>query len=303
MRVHKGTSLLFMLVAALLLMSACGTGSSATAGSVLQNSLNAMKQLKTVHVNMTMSDSIQMSGLPTPTASTSGQSLSNLTVSIKGGGDEVFPDQSSLQLTLNLGGLGSNLKLSEVTKAKKLYVQNTKGQWYVMDQDSLKGSTSSSLFSSVNTAQYNQLLSLAQKAKFTDHGDETLNGQSLRHITVTFGKDVLKDLLNAIGQSTATGVSSQELDNVLKGIAIHQATLDLWVDEGTSVVHRLDFKLAMTINPGSLITPTTASTKSGSITTTIDTAIDYSKFNDSSIKVNAPANAIPTTDPLAAFGM
>src|SRR5713226_7545113 len=100
MKKHLG---LIVLVATLLLMSACGfpgIGSSLTAAQVLQNSTNAMKHLKSAHLDMKITGNIQTGLAATPTAGnpTPGQTAFTLTVS----GDEMLqgqqPDRKSTRL-------------------------------------------------------------------------------------------------------------------------------------------------------------------------------------------------------------
>src|SRR5437588_1347638 len=173
------------MVAILLFMSACGSNSSSSlsAGQVISNTSSAMKQLKTVHVNMTVAVTAGVSGLPTTT--TTGSSTPNsYTININGSGDEVLPDQASLKVSL--GGFGSNYSFAEITKGQQVYIQNKQGQWYVIDKSKLSSNSSTSVLSSVSVPDFNKLLDLAQKnAKLTDHGDETLNAARLRHIRVT----------------------------------------------------------------------------------------------------------------------
>ena len=54
---------LLIMVAVLLLVSACG-GSSVTAGQLLTNSANAMKQIKSLHLDMTTTVNVTVSGAP-----------------------------------------------------------------------------------------------------------------------------------------------------------------------------------------------------------------------------------------------
>ena len=68
-----------------------------------------------------------------------------------------------------------------IMTGQQLYSQNSQGKWYQLNNSVRKGS-SSNPFAGSNVMNYNQLLPLAQKAKFTDRGTETLNGTSLRHI-------------------------------------------------------------------------------------------------------------------------
>lgn len=277
-------------IAFALLLSACGaTGSSQTAGQVLQDSLNAMKQLKAVHVDMKFSGGFSYGSTST--------TAHPITVNVIANGDEVRPDRDIIHVDA-----GQGYNLSEITVGNKVYIQNTKGQWYVLDASAYKGSTSNP-FASLNASNYDKLLAIAQKATITDHGDQMLNGVSLRHITVTFGKDALQALLNATGETSKLSATQQQnLNKLLNNIKLVNPTLDLWIDESTHYVHQMELKFSMTVNTSSLVTPTTSTSSiPASISTTVDTVINYSKFNES-ITINAPANAIPTSNPGTIFG-
>ncbi len=301
---HKKHYILFFAMAMILLLGACSTpGSSQSTGQLLQNSLNAMKQLKAVHVDMKLATTL-MGTSNTPSATSTAPR--GITVNISASGDEVMPDKTSIHLSLGQG-IGNGYSLSEITLGKQIYIQNSKGQWYALNESSLKG-ISGNPFTQINTANYNNLLAIAQKATYSDHGVQTLNGQSLRHITVTFDKNALKDLLNASGQvDKLTTLQKQKLDAVLNNIKLINPTLDLWIDEATSYVHRMELKFGLNINLSSLlssVTPTNNSKSSStpsSITTNFDAVIDYSKFNES-ITISAPSNTIPTDNPISIFG-
>ena len=293
MRKHIFATVAIALIAFALLFSACGAnGSSQSAGQVLQDSLNAMKQLKAVHVDMKFSGGFSYGATST--------TAHPITVNVIANGDEVRPDKDSIHVDA-----GQGYNLSEITVGHKVYIQNTKGQWYVLDASAYKGSTSNP-FASLNASSYDNLLAIAQKATITDHGDQMLNGVSLRHITVTFGKDALNALLDATGATGATSkltsTQQQNLDKLLNNIKLVNPTLDLWIDDATHYVHQMEVKFSMTVNTSSLMMPTTpTSSIPASISTTVDTVINYSKFNES-ITISAPTNAIPTSNPGTIFG-
>lgn len=308
MTMHKWRYMLGLLatVAILLIMSACGLGSSGsgsqsgkTGVQVLQNTANTMKQLKTVHVDMKANANIGAVGL-TPTAGST--TPSNFNININANGDEVLPDQASLKLTMS-GFLGLNLNLAEVSKGDKIYFQNSKGQWYVIEKSQLLGSNgASNPLSSASVPDFNQLLKLGEHAQVTDHGDQSLNGENLRHITVTLDKNGLKGLLNSTGQlGSLTGSSRQTVEQFMNGLKNFQASLDFWIDESTSYVHHIEMKFSMNINASSFATPGTSGNVPSAITIAFDMTIDLSRFNDSSITVTAPANAIPTNNPSTIF--
>lgn len=288
---------LLIMVAVLLLLSACG-GSSVTAGQLLTNSANAMKQIKSLHLDMAANESFSISGLPSSTSSVP----ANTSITVKASGDEIVPDQNSLKLTTS--GFG-NFTFAEITKGNQLYLQNAQGQWYVMDKSALKDSTNSlsSLLSNASVPDFNKLLNLVQKdATVADHGDETLNGTSLRHITVTLDKNGLAKLIASTNQ--LQGVAGQDINNLLNSVSNFGASLDFWFDESTSYIHRLEVKLNMALDPSKFSSPTPASTTSrpSGVSIKADIVVDLSRFNDSSIKITAPANAIQTNNPGIIFG-
>jgi hypothetical protein len=220
--------------------------------------------------------------LPTPIPTSVGQYSVNLT----GNGDEVLPDKFALHFTFGMNNNAAlSMNISEIILGRQLFMQITKGQWYVLSSN-LQGASGNPFIGS-DISNYNSLLGLAQKAQITDHGDQTLNGQNLRHISVTFGQDALKELLNATGQSSS---------RLLNQITLKQSTLDAWIDEATSYVHRLELKLNLAVKGGPAgVSGTPAiSPIPPSMTTGLDAIIDYSKFNES-ITITAPAHAIPTS--------
>jgi hypothetical protein len=291
-------------MALLLVVSACAQpgssgSSSLTALQVLEKAQTSMQQLKAVHLDMNLNESVQTAAQATPTAS-NGSAPQNISISLQGSGDEVMPDQSAMQIKLNMGGLGSNLQVNEVFTGNKLYLQKDQGQWYVIDQSALGTSGASSFFSATNVSAYNRLLALAQKAQISDHGDETLNGQSLRHISVTFNKTQLSDLISSTGQ-LPTGLSQDQLN----AIQLQQATVDLWIDEQHFYLHRLTLNLKINVDLNGLlqVTPTPTSgggTEASTLSGNTSVTLDFSKFNES-ITIQAPASATPTDNPLTIF--
>lgn len=292
---------LLALLALILVLSACGsTASSQTAGQVILNSATAMKQLKTVHLDMSMKENVALTGQSTSNSSSGFPSSVALTAT--GHGDEVLPDQSSFNLTL--GGIG-NYTFAEVTQGQTIYIQNQHGQWYKIDKSKLTGTSTGNILSNVSIPDFNKLLQLAQKdAKVTDHGDQTLNGASLRHITVTLDKNGFEQLLQNSGLLNGLSGSNQQTINSLfsSGMTLN-ATLDFWIDETTSYLHRftLNFNLALDLSKFITPTPGTTSTTPTGASVQLNMTVDLSKFNDPSIKITAPSGAIPTDDPAVIF--
>jgi hypothetical protein len=301
MRTKQLFPALLALLALILVLSACGsTASSQTAGQTILNSATAMKKLKTVHLDMSMNESVSLTGQSSSSSSSS--TPSSIAITANGHGDEVLPDQSAFNLTV--GGIG-NYTFAEITQGQTLYIQNQHGQWYKIDKSKFVNSSSGSTLSGLNVPDFNQLLQLAQKdAKVTDHGDQTLNGVSLRHITVTLDKNGFAQLLQNSGLLNGlSGANQQKIDSFLNSGMTLNATLDFWIDEATSYLHRFTMQFTLALDLGKFLTPTpgtTGTTPTGA-SVQLNMTVDLSKFNDTSIKIIAPSGAIPTDDPTVIF--
>src|SRR5947209_5878949 len=141
--IHKRPTILFIAMSAILLIiSACspsigGTGgSSLTVLQLLQNSSTAMSKLKSAHVDLKANGSGQAvtSGTATPTTSST-PAVSNGTFSLTGTGDEALPNQEAMQfnVTQNItNGTNTTSNLAQIVQGEKFYIQNAKGQWYVL---------------------------------------------------------------------------------------------------------------------------------------------------------------------------
>ncbi len=282
------------LVLLALFISACsstgssGSSSNLTVLQVLQNSATAMQKLKSSHIDFSLTGSANASATATPTSTSSPSSAS---FSVKGNGDEALPNESLHITTMQ----GSNL--AEIVLGSKVYVQNAKGQWYVLDKSSLQGMTGNP-FSGIDTSNITDILALAQHAQITDHGDQTLNGQSLRHITIALDKQGLQQLLTQNGQM-ASVIGQQAVNTIINGTKGFNSTLDIWIDETQFYVHRTELKLNVNANL-SAATATTGGNVPANVSTTIDSIVDLSKFNET-VNITAPANAIPTTNPVSIF--
>src|SRR2546422_512860 len=106
-------------------------------------------------------------------------------------------------------------------------------------------------------------------------------------------------------QTGATNVpTSSHIEQIVQGDKIYiknaktfSSTVDLWIDEATFYVHRTELKLKLDVNAASLsqsITPTvTTVVIPSNVTTTLDSVVDLSKFNEP-VTVTPPLNAIAT---------
>jgi hypothetical protein len=263
--------------------------STKTAQQVFESSVTAMKQLKTTHFEMSTVNQVSSSNPSQPAT----------TMNLKNTGDLIFPDQLSMQLNIGQARANPSLKLAEIETGQKIYIQNAKGKWFVLDNAAAEAGANP--LAGANVSNYNNLLTLAEKAKLTDNGNTTMNGVTLRHITATFSNDSLHDLLTATGQLNALPAPERaKLEQALKNAKLQNPELHVWIDEATSYVHRLELKFIMNVNNSTAATKSDGKAVSASVapstsSTNIDTTIDYSKFNEP-VKIVAPGSAVSTSD-------
>ena len=279
------------MVGIVMLISACSqpistgsnSSSSLSVGQVLQKSANAMKQLKSSHIDLQSTTNVQTKGA----SATTGTSQ-NVNVQVKGNGDQQLPDQEQLNLTLD-----NTTNVAEILQGSKVYVKNNQGKWYVLDKTTLQNSVGNPF--SGFTIDQNSLLGLLQDIKLTDHGTESLNGVSLRHITAQLDKTALKQLLNSDPQLKNT-FGSQNIDTVLDNTKTFLSTADVWIDETNFYVHRSELKVNLAADTSAVGNSAPASVK-----TALDLIVDLSKFNDP-VTITPPTNATPTNNPAAVLG-
>ena len=286
--------MLLAMVGLVLLISACsqpgptgGTQSSLSVGQVIQKSADAMKQLKSSHIDLQSTVNTQTSG--GTTTGTSGTPVpANINLSIKGSGDQQLPDQEQMNLTIN-----NNVNVSEILQGDKVYVKNAQGQWYVLDKNALQGMVGNP-FSGINVDQ-NSLLGMLQNIKITDNGDQSLNGQNLRHITAQLDKDALRQLLNSNPQLKSS-LGTGNIDTVLNNTKSFLSSVDVWIDETNFYVHRTELKINLDAD-----TSAVGNGAPSAVKTALDTIVDLSNFN-SAVTITPPTNATPTDNPAAVLG-
>lgn len=280
----------------LFLVSACGpsnntTGTGGTGGGstataapqkltvpqLLQKSSDAMKKVTSMHFNMGMSADVSYT--------TTSASAQQTAITLQGSGDEA--GQNKVAMDMNVGISSMQIKLSEILLDSKVYFKNTKGQWYVLDK------STAGVSSLTGTQDYSKFLDVAKKGQYTDHGVETYNGEQLHHVTYTFGKDLIQDIFDAMGQSSSvTPAIKQELN----AFNISQLTLDTYTDDATSYVHHIQMKMSMSLNTDAKKTPVATPVAGGnSMDMRYTISMDFSKFNVP-VNISAPANAIPATN-------
>jgi hypothetical protein len=310
---HKRPVILLIILASiLLLISACSPTISGTGGSnitvlqLLQNSSSAMSKLKSAHIDVKASGSGQAltSSTATPAPTTGATpTINNVTFSLTGSGDEALPNTEAMQFNVTQSITNTTSNLAQIVQGDKVYIKNTKGQWYVLDKSVLKGYVDNP-FSGINASDLSLLIGLLQHTKITDNGVESLSGQNLRHITIALDQVALKQFLSN-NQQLLDVLGQQNLNAIIDHTKAFSSTVDLWIDEATSYIHRTELKFnlsADTSTLGQYLTPTVITVVVPSnITTKFDSIVDLSNFN-APVTITPPASAIPTNDPTVVFG-
>ena len=295
MNARSRSPILFvLLISTVLLISACSqttsgsTTSNLSPGDVLQKSADAMKQLKSSHVEIQSNSNVQTIGVASTSSSNGTPTASNSNFVLTASGDQTLPNAEQLNVNIN------TVKLKEILQGDKIYVQNSQGQWYVLNKSDFENA-STNPFSGISFDQ-NTLLGAIQHIKLDDHGADTLNGKSYRHLTATLDKEAVKEILTQNPQ-LKSAFGQQDVDTLLNNTRTFLSTVDVWIDEQQFYVHRTQLKLNLNAN-----TSTVGNGAPSSVATTLDTTVDLSNFN-APVTINPPANATPTTNPAAIFGI
>lgn len=266
---YKKSLLLVGMITLLFLLVACSVpGSTTSPAQTLSNSATAMSKLSAVHFD-----------LQTTVAVTSSSSKNGLTYAITGQGDAAAPDKVSLQL--NSGGP----LLALVSSGSKVYTQIKGGTWYSVDKSQIKDAEQN-FFSQSLATRLGQIMSAVEGAQLTDHGQETLNGESLDHITATLDAQTLQTLsseLNGLAPSNAQSGQNQ----------ITKATLDVWIDTSTSYVHVAKLDIVTQIDASALEHFSGHKTgASGVLPIELKAQVTFSKF-DQPVSIQPPTNSTP----------
>lgn len=277
MQTYKKHFYLTGLVALLFLLAACGIPGLAstppTPAQTLQNSAQAMSQLKSVHFDLSQASL----AIPSSSSATNG-----ITFNVTGQGDTVSPDQVSVNLAL-----GQNPLLNLVSTGGKVYVQVMGGAWYSTDASKIKDSLQK-IFSQSPATRLGQIMVILQNAKLTDHGQESLGGTSLDHITATLDQQTLQTLnaqLNGLLPADAQNGQNQ----------ITQAAIDLWIDQSTGYVHQVKLDVVARVDTSAL-KQYAQSGLDGSTVVSVElkAQLNFSKFNQP-VTIQAPANSVPAS--------
>lgn len=306
MKARKNFSFMFLfMIVLVLLVSACGgqstpgTGattkpSDLTVQQVLQKSSDAMKKLKSSHVEFKSDSSVQAVAAKNGTTSVNKATpvATNVKISMNGSGDQAGVDQQQFNVTLQ--SAQQNLKLAEIAKGDKVYIQNAQGKWFVVSKSQMAKSNTN-LFPGM-TLDENSMLGLMQNVKLVDHGADNLNGQSLRHLTATLDKEALKQILTQ-NPSLKGSLGQQNIDDALANAKQFLTVVDVWIDENNFYIHRTQLKMDIAANTSGV-----SKDAPGLVNTSTNTIVDLSKF-DQPVTINVPANATPTDNPATVFGL
>lgn len=279
LRIYKRHILLTSLVVLLFLLAGCGFSSlastSSTPAQTLQNSANAMSHLKSAHIDLQAKVNVQSA------ASSTSPNTNVLAFNVTGRSDVASPDKVSVNLQL-----GQQPFLSVIGLGQKVYVREKNGTWLFLDKSQLKDG-SQNFFSQSLAQRMGQIMAILQSAKLTDHGQESLNGQALDHITATLDQQSLQALSGQL--NTFLPADRQSTQNQLQ-----KATLDLWIDQATSYVHQAKLDLVTQIDLGKIpaLSSRQVSSSSTLLPVELNVQVNFSKFNEP-VNIQAPANAVP----------
>ncbi len=301
MRIHKQIFVVSFILLLGLLLAACAPGMPGTTASnltvkdVLLKSAEAMQKLQTSHVDANANIQLSSTSPQTPSA-TNGTSTvttpSNVSFTVTASGVQKLPQEMQLNMIVN--ALNQTTKINEVMTSDKVYIQNPQSnQWYVTDRQALEKAGSN--YVSGVTIDTNSLLASLQTIKLTDHGDETVNGQSQRHITADIDKATFAKLVQDNPQLKSY-FGQQDINTFLNNVKSFSSTVDVWIDEQNFYLHQTRLKLDTTGN-----TSTATQNPLSSLSIKLDSTVKLSQFNQP-VTITPPAQAIPINNPASVFG-
>jgi hypothetical protein len=228
-----------------------------------------MSKLSSVHFALQSSVAIQSND----------SSTNGITYTVTGQGDAATPDKVQVSLSA-----GSPL-LSLVSSGQEVYVQSKGGPWYSVDKSNIKDAEQN-FFSQSLATRLGQIMGALQNAQLTDHGQETVDGASLDHITATLDAQTLKTLSSDLNGLAPANDQSQ-LNQITK------AVLDVWVDTTTSYVHVAKFDIITQVDASALEHFSGQSLNAtGALPIEMKAQVTFSNFNQP-VTIQPPANATP----------
>jgi len=259
------------LLALLFVLAACSMptlGGASSPAQTLQNSAAAMAKLRTVHVDLQTTLAVQ-----------AGNAQNHITINLTGQGDGAQPDQASIRLFL-----GANPLLALISKGSKVYVQGRNHVWYWVEKSAIRDAAQN-FFSQSMATRMGQIITVVESAGLTDHGQESLNGDSLDHITATLDQQTLQTLNSQLRGLLPQGVHSGESQ-------ITAASLDVWVDQSTGFVHQAILNVTTRIDTTALQAYLGHAGSQGVVPVSVQAKVSFSKFNQP-VTIQAPDGALP----------
>jgi hypothetical protein len=229
-----------------------------------------MSKLSSVHFDLQSTVAVQSND----------SSTNGVTYTVTGQGDAVAPDKAQVDLVS-----GGSPLLSLVSSGQQVYVQTKGGPWYSVDKSKIQDAEQN-FFSQSLATRLGQIMGALQNAQLNDHGQETINGQSLDHITATLDSQTLKTLSSDLNGMAPANDQSQ-LNQITK------AVLDVWIDSATSYVHVAKIDVVTQVDAGALehFTGQTINA-SGALPIELKAQVTFSKFNQPAT-ILPPASATP----------
>lgn len=268
---YKKLLLFTGLAALLILLAACSVpgqaSSTPTPAQTLQSSATAMSKLSSVHFTLQ--------------SNVIAQGNSARTYTVTGQGDALAPDQAAVSLTSN----GSPL-LAVVSSGQKVYTQVKGGTWYWVEQSKIRDAEQN-FFSQSLATRLGQIMGSLRNAQLTDRGQETIDGQSLDHITATLDQKTLQTISSEIN-----GLAPAQEQSGLN--QVKQATLDVWIDQATSYVHVAKIDVVTQVSTDALahFTGQQPANTGNALPIELKAQVTFSKFNQP-VTIQPPANATP----------
>jgi hypothetical protein len=254
---------------------------------ILQRSLQATEQLKTVHVALTGKGTIQTSGPLLP-------SLATVTpYSVSGSADiDVANQAGKARTTLKLlPAQGATLAIKNAARlvGGQLYVPTSTHQWFVLNV----ANTVAFVEAHVNLTipQPQALLALAGHVTVTDAGMTTIGNLQTHHITLSIDQGAFGQIANSAPQQVQRVLANIQLTNAL--------TADLFIDSATSHLMRLEIKGGVRLNIDGLLAATGHSnmlmpgSQARMFAFAFDFTLTFSKFDQPAPQITAPPNATP----------
>jgi outer membrane lipoprotein-sorting protein len=260
------------LLALLVLLAACSVpalgSSSSSPAQTLQNSAAALAKLNSVHAELQTSVAAQ---------ATNGRN--GVTFSLTGHGDARRPADASISLSL-----GKDHLLAVISKGSIVYVQGRNHLWYWLDKHALKDAAQN-FFSQSLATRLGQIETVVEQARLTDHGQESLNGVSLDHISAVLDQQTLQTLNTQLSGLLPRGVQTGQSQ-------ITAASLDLWIDQSTWYVHQAILNVGTQIDMSALQSSPGHTSATGVVPVTIKAQVNLSRFNEP-VNIQAPTGALP----------